>query len=221
MDNGEVARILNAMADMLEIKGDNPFRIRAYRRAAQNIEGLAEDVATLTVRHTLEEIPGIGKDLASKIHEIITTGTFQEYEKLKVQVPSGVVELLKIPGVGPKTAQFLHETKGIDSIARLEAAARAGELRGLPGIKAKTEENILRGIEMLKRASGRMPLGLALPLAGEIIARLRQVKGVTRIECAGSVRRVKGPVGDLANLVAPPPPGSARSSPMGRRSRVW
>jgi len=151
MDNGEVAHILNAMADMLEIKGDNPFRIRAYRRAAQNIEGLAEDVATLTVRHTLEEIPGIGKDLASKIHEIITTGTFQEYEKLKAQVPSGVVELLKIPGVGPKTAQFLYETKGIDSIVRLEAAARANELRGLPGIKAKTEENILWGIEMLKR----------------------------------------------------------------------
>jgi len=207
MDNGEVAHILNAMADMLEIKGDNPFRIRAYRRAAQNIEGLAEDVATLTVRHTLEEIPGIGKDLASKIHEIITTGTFQEYEKLKAQVPSGVVELLKIPGVGPKTAQFLYETKGIDSIARLEAAARANELRGLPGIKAKTEENILWGIEMLKRASGRMPLGLALPLAGEIIARLRQVKGVTRIECAGSVRRMKDTVGDIDILAVSAAPG--------------
>ncbi|MCI0484393.1 MAG: DNA polymerase/3'-5' exonuclease PolX, partial [candidate division NC10 bacterium] len=201
MDNREVARILNAMADMLEIKGDNPFRIRAYRRAAQNIEGLAEDVATLMARQTLEEIPGIGKDLASKIHDILTTGTFQEYEKLKAQVPSGLVELLTIPGVGPKTAQLLYERKRIDSIARLEAAARAGELRGLPGIKTKTEENILRGIELLKRASGRMPLGLALPLAREITARLRQVKGVTRIECAGSVRRMKETVGDIDILV--------------------
>ncbi len=203
----EVARILNAMADMLEIKGDNPFRIRAYRRAGQNIEGLAEDVATLTVRQTLEEIPGIGKDLASKIHEIITTGTFQEYEKLKAQVPSGLVELLKIPGVGPKTARLLYETEGIDSIARLEASARAGKLRGLPGIKAKTEANILRGIELLKRASGRMPLGLALPIAQEIIARLRQIKGVTRIEYAGSVRRMKETVGDIDILAVAAAPG--------------
>jgi DNA polymerase (family 10) len=207
MDNRDVARILNGMADMLEIKGDNPFRIRAYRRAAQNIEGLAEDVESLIARETLEEIPGIGKDLAAKIHEIATTGTFQEYEKLKAQVPSGVVELLKIPGVGPKTAQLFYETKKIDSVARLEAAARAGQLRGLPGIKAKTEENILRGIETLKRASARMPLGLALPLAQEITARLRQVKGVTRIECAGSVRRMKESVGDIDILVVSAAPG--------------
>jgi DNA polymerase (family 10) len=207
MDNREVARILNAMADMLEIKGDNPFRIRAYRRAAQNIEEQAEDVATLMDRQMLEEIPGIGKDLASKIHDIATTGTFQEYEKLKAEVPSGVVELLKIPGIGPKTAQLFYETKGIDSVARVEAAARAGELRGLPGIKAKTEENILRGIEMLKRASGRMPLGLALPLAQEITARLRQVKGVTRIDCAGSVRRMKETVGDIDILAVSTAPG--------------
>jgi DNA polymerase (family 10) len=207
MDNREVARILNTMADMLEIKGDNPFRIRAYRRAAQNIEGLAEDVESLIAQQTLEEIPGIGKDLASKIHDIVTTGTFQEYEKLRAQVPPGVVELLKTPGVGPKTAQLFYEKKGIDSIARLEAAARAGELRGLPGIKAKTEENILRGIEMLKRASGRMPLGLALPLAQEITARLRQVKGVTRIECAGSVRRMKETVGDIDILAVSAAPG--------------
>lgn len=195
--NEEVARIFNAIADMLEIKGDNPFRIRAYRRAAENLTGLAEDVATLRERDTLEEIPGIGKDLAGKIREIVNTGTLREYEKLKEQVPPGLVELLQIPGVGPKTARVLHEKRGIDTIAKLEAAARSGALRGLPGIKAKTEANIVRGIEGLRRASGRTPLGIAFPLAQEIIALLRQVKGVRRIHYAGSLRRMKETVGDI------------------------
>jgi DNA polymerase (family 10) len=197
MHNPEVARIFNAIADILEIKGDNPFRIRAYRRAAQNIEGLSEDVATLIARETLEEVPGIGKDLAAKIQEIVQTGTAQEYEKLKAEIPSGLVELMHIPGVGPKTAKLLYEQRGIDSIQTLEAAARAGRLRDLPGIKAKTEQNILRGIETLKRASGRMPLGQALPLAEEIIAHLRTVKGNRRILYAGSLRRMKDTVGDI------------------------
>ena len=182
MHNEEVARIFNAIAEMLEIKGGNPFRIRAYRRAAENIEGLADDVATLIERDTIEEIQGIGKDLAAKIREIVTTGTFQEYEKLKAEIPPGLTQVLQIPGMGPKTTKLLYEKKGIDSIQKLEAAARAGSLRGLPGIKGKTEENILRGIEMLKRASGHMPLGLAFPLAQEIIARLRKIRGVTLIE---------------------------------------
>lgn len=197
MHNPEVARIFNAIADILEIKGDNPFRIRAYRRAAQNIEGLAEDVETLIARDTLEDLPGIGKDLAAKIREIVKTGTAQEYEKLKAEIPAGLVQLVHIPGVGPKTAKLLFEEKGIDSIEKLEAASRAGQLRSLPGIKAKTEQNILRGIEMLKRASGRMPLGQALPLAEEIIARLRRVKGNQRILYAGSLRRMKDTVGDV------------------------
>ena len=146
MHNEEVARIFNAIAEMLEIKGGNPFRIRAYRRAAENIEGLADDVATLIERDTIEEIQGIGKDLAAKIREIVTTGTFQEYEKLKAEIPPGLTQVLQIPGMGPKTTKLLYEKKGIDSIQKLEAAARAGSLRGLPGIKGKTEENILRGI---------------------------------------------------------------------------
>lgn len=197
MHNEEVARIFNAIAEMLEIKGGNPFRIRAYRRAAENIEGLADDVATLIERDTIEEISGIGKDLAAKIREIVTTGTFQEYEKLKAEIPPGLTQVLQIPGMGPKTTKLLYEEKGIDSIQKLEAAARAGSLRGLPGIKGKTEENILRGIEMLKRASGRMPLGLAFPLAQEIIARLRKIRGVQRIHFAGSLRRMKETVGDI------------------------
>ena len=97
MHNEEVARIFNAIAEMLEIKGGNPFRIRAYRRAAENIEGLADDVATLIERDTIEEIQGIGKDLAAKIREIATTGTFQEYEKLKAEIPPGLTQVLQIP----------------------------------------------------------------------------------------------------------------------------
>ncbi|MFQ5848096.1 MAG: DNA polymerase/3'-5' exonuclease PolX [Candidatus Methylomirabilales bacterium] len=207
MQNVEIARILNVMADTLEIKGDNPFRIRAYRRAAHNIEGLAEDVATLIEGETAEKIPGIGKDLATKIREIVTTGTLQEYEKLKAQIPPGLVQLLQIPGVGPKTVKLFYAEKGIDSVQKLEAAARAGALQGLPGIKAKAVANILRGIEMLKRASGRTPLGLALPLAQEIIVRLRQVTGVQRIHYAGSLRRMKETVGDIDILAVSTAPG--------------
>lgn len=201
MQNLHVSHIFNLMADLLEIRGDNPFRVRAYRRAAQNIEALADDVATLIERGAVEEIPGIGKDLASKIQEIIATGTLQDYEQLKREIPDGVVRLLQIPGVGPKTAKLLYEEKGIDSIEKLEVTARARELQGLPGIKAKTEEKILRGIEMLKRSSGRMPLGRALPLAQEIMLTLQKVKGVKRMSPAGSLRRMKETVGDIDILV--------------------
>lgn len=201
MRNLHVSQIFTDIADLLEIKGDNPFRVRAYRRAAQNIETLAEDVATLLERDALEEIPGVGKDLAAKIREIITTGTLQEYERLKGEIPAGVVQLLQVPGVGPKTAKLLYDEKGIDSLEKLEAAAKAGALQGLPGIKAKTEEKILQGIAMLRRASGRMPLGRALAIAQEIMATLQKVKGVERLSPAGSLRRMKETVGDIDLLV--------------------
>ena len=135
MKNFEVARLLDLMADVLELRGDNPFRIRAYRRAAQNVESLTEDVEVVAREGRLDDVPGIGKDLAGKIVEYLETGKVKEIEAAKRRVPSGVVELLNVPGVGPKTAKVLYEREGVRSLARLEALARAGKLRGLPGIR--------------------------------------------------------------------------------------
>ena len=151
MKNQEIAGIFNEIADLLEIKGENPFRIRAYRRAAQNLEGLTKDVAALS-REELLEIPGIGHDLAEKIEEYIKTEKVKSLEDIKKEVPEGLAALLSVPGLGPKTAKLLYEKLKIKNVDELEKLAREHKLSGLPGIKEKTEENILRGIEMLKGA---------------------------------------------------------------------
>lgn len=186
----------------MEILGEDAYRIRAYQRAAQNIENLAEDIAAIAARGELTRIPGIGKELARKIEEILSTGTLQKYEELKKKVPPGLVELLQVPGIGPKTAKMLYEELGIESLAQLERLAREGRLKGLPGIKAKTEENIRRGIELLRSVQERRPLGLVLPLARHIITLLRERAPVSRIDLAGSIRRYRETVGDVDILVA-------------------
>jgi DNA polymerase (family 10) len=201
MKNFEVARLFDLMADVLELQGANPFRIRAYRRAAQNVESLTEDVAALAREGRLDGVPGIGKDLAGKIVEYLETGKVREIEAAKRHVPAGVVALLDVPGIGPKTAKLLYEREGVRSVARLEALARAGRLRGLPGIQAKTEENILRGIALVRGGTERTPLGKALALAEELAAALRRAPEVRRVEVAGSVRRRKETIGDLDLLV--------------------
>jgi|Deesub1362A_J573_1020465.scaffolds.fasta_scaffold00424_2 DNA polymerase (family 10) len=196
MKNQEVARIFNEIADILEIKGENPFRIRAYRRAAQNIDGLSRDVKDMS-EDELRKIPGIGADLAEKIREYATTGALGFYEDLRKEVPSGLVDLLSVPGLGPRTAKMLFEKLGIKDINELERYAREGRLRGLPGIKAKTEENILKGIEMLKRRTGRFPIGRVLPIAEAIIDALLKETDVRQISVAGSLRRWKETIKDI------------------------
>jgi len=196
MRNQEIARIFNEIADILEIKGENPFRIRAYRRAAQNIDGLAKDVAETSLEE-LTKIPGIGADLAGKIKEYIDTGSLRFYEELKKEVPSGLVELLSVPGLGPKTAKLVFERLKIKSISDLEREAKRGRLKGLPGIQAKTEENILKGIAMLKRSTGRFPIGRVLPIAEEIIKRLRDGSPTRKLSAAGSLRRWKETIKDI------------------------
>lgn len=196
MKNQEVARIFNEIADILEIKGENPFRIRAYRRAAQNIEGLAKDVAEMSAEE-LQAIPGIGADLADKIKEYVNTGRLGFYEGLKKEVPPGLVKLLSVPGLGPKTAKLLFEKLKITDIDDLERFAKEGKLRGLPGIQAKTEENILKGIAMLRRHRGRFPIGRVLPIANEIIKGLREKAPVKELSVAGSLRRWKETIKDI------------------------
>ena len=201
MKNFELARLFDLMADILEIKEENPFRIRAYRRAAQNLETLTEDVETLAREERLEEIPGVGKDLAGKILEYLRTGRVKEVETAKRGIPGGVVALMNVPGIGPKTAKLLYEKEGITTLDRLEKLGRAGKLRGLHGIQAKTESNILKGIALLRGGQGRMLLGRALPLGRELVRALEDVPGVKAVELAGSLRRMKETVGDIDILV--------------------
>ncbi len=196
MKNQEIAKIFNDIADMLEIKGENPFRIRAYRRAAMNIEGLAKDVSDMP-KEELVKIPGIGQDLAGKIEEYIKTGKLNFYENLKKDVPESLSNLLSVPGLGPKTAKVLYEKLKIKDIDELERLAKEHKLSGLPGIKEKTEENILKGIEMLKRGIERQPLGKVLPLANDIYEHLKKKASLDKISLAGSIRRWKDTIKDI------------------------
>jgi DNA polymerase (family 10) len=197
MKNFEIARQFDLMADLLEIKGENPFRIRAYRRAAQNVESLTEDVEILVGENRLDEVAGIGKDLAAKIAEYLQTGRMKAVEEAKKEIPAGVVQLMNVPGVGPKTAKLLYEKAGVHDFAKLEELAKAGRLKGLPGIQAKTEANILKGIAVVRQGQARMLLGRALPLAEEMAHALERVKEVRQLSLAGSIRRRKETVGDI------------------------
>ncbi len=196
MLNQKIAGIFNEMADLLEIRGENVFRIRAYRRAAQNIDGLPRDVAQMTEDEVLA-IPGIGKDLAGKIRHYIDSGEMETYDELRKEVPEGLTVLLSVPGLGPKTAKLLHDKLQIKDIDDLQRLALEHRLSGLPGIKEKTEENILKGIETLKRGKERLPIGRVLPTAQDILSQLRKKASVGKLTLAGSLRRWKETVKDI------------------------
>lgn len=202
MKNQEIVKIFRDFANLLEIKGDNPFRIRAYDRAAQNIEGLSESIEDVAAQDKLREIPGIGADLESKIKEYISTGKVKALEDLEESVPEGVLELLDIPGIGPKTAKSLFEKLKIKGIADLEKAIQKNKLAGIEGIKNKTIENIQKGIELVKKGRERMPLADALQLADEFVSQLEKVPGIDFISSAGSLRRQKETVRDIDILVS-------------------
>lgn len=197
MKNQEIAEIFNKIADILEIEEENPFRIRAYRKAAQNIEGLSKDIEDIVREKKLEEIPGIGKDLAQKIEEYVSKGKMKAYEDLKKGVSKGVLEFMEIPGVGPKTAKVLYKDLGIKNLKELQFKAKTGKIKHIFGIKEKTIENILRGIDFLKKSEGRTPLNVALNISEDIMGRLKKSKAVNRIEAAGSLRRRKETVRDI------------------------
>lgn len=196
MLNQEIAQIFRKISEILELKDENPFRIRAYLRAAQNIENLTEDIQVLVEGKRLK-IPGIGQDLAGKIEEIVKTGKLEFYEKLKKTIPLGLLEILNIPGVGPKKAKLLYDKLGIDSVPKLETAAKNHKLREIFGLKEKTEENILQGIAFLKQAEERILLSTAMAVAGEIINQLKKLKEIKQIFAAGSLRRRKETIRDI------------------------
>jgi DNA polymerase (family 10) len=201
MRNLALARIFSDIADMLEIKEESIFRISAYRRAARAMESLTEDVALVAARGALQEIPGIGKSTAEKIEEFLKTGRIRYYDELRASLPEGITTLMSVPEVGPKTAVLLYERLGVKTVEELEQAARQGLVRTLPRMGAKTEENILKGIELIRRTKERLPLGQVLPHAKEIEEALGALKEVAALSLAGSIRRMKETIGDIDLLV--------------------
>jgi DNA polymerase (family 10) len=204
MTNQEIARIFYEIADMMELQGkaEDRYRVLAYRRAADQIEHHPRDLADVWREGKLQEIPGIGEAIAKKIEQILHTGHLELHDKLKEEIPDGVLSFLAIPEVGPKTAKRLWEDLGLTSIVELEEAARAGKVRTLKGMGPKTEENILRGIQLLHRRSTRILLASALPAAEELMAGLRECPQAKNVTAAGSLRRCVPTIGDLDLLAA-------------------
>jgi DNA polymerase (family 10) len=202
VDNRQVAEIFDAMADVLDIQGAGYHRVMAYRRAAENIAALGQPLEEIWRRGELESIPGVGATLAAKIDELMRTGRLEAYQRVREEVPEGVVAMLQIPGIGPRSAARFWKELGIESVEALAQAAEAGRLHTLHGFGAKSEQNILDGIESLKRRTGRTRLGDAWVLAQDILTTLREVQGVVQAAPAGSLRRMRETVGDLDLLVA-------------------
>ncbi|MCD6574797.1 DNA polymerase/3'-5' exonuclease PolX [Candidatus Aerophobetes bacterium] len=209
-DKEKIARIFKEMADLLAIKGENPFRIRAYEKASDIIKHLSGNLEEICRQEKISKIPGIGKGIAEKVKVILKEGTLPAYEQLKKSIPPGLIEILSIPDIGPKTARLLYEKVGIKSLEELEEAAKTGKLKGLPGLGAKKEENILRGINLYKTRSSRILLGKALPLVNNILMELKEKAHpvIERISIAGSLRRGKETIGDIDILAASFEPSS-------------
>lgn len=204
MENSDLARIFSEIADLLEIKGEDHFRIRSYRNAALVIEGHTESLRRLYEAEgekALTGIHGIGDRIRAKVIEAITTGSCAFLEDLKKELPAGVLDLLSVSGVGPKKAALFFKELGIKSLDDLEAAAKAGTLKTLSGIGAVTEARILKSIQTIRTSTGKFKLSVAMQYADAFVSYLLKVPGVERVEPAGSLRRWKETVGDLDLLV--------------------
>jgi DNA polymerase (family 10) len=199
--NDEVARAFEEFADLLAIVSGDPYKPRAYEKAARSIGGYAQDVRGLDDAGILA-IPNVGKSIAEKVHAVLATGSFPELDDLRSQVPPGVREMTAIPGVGPKKAVVVYRELGIQDLDALVAAASEGRLRGLKGFSAKTEENVLQAVERASRDTGRVHIDVALDVAETFLGRLRGIRGARRAEYAGSLRRMAETIGDVDLLVA-------------------
>lgn len=203
MKNQELAKLLYSIADMLEIKNVK-WKPIAYRKAARAIESLSKDIEEIYKEggiKALEEIPGVGKSIAKKIVEFLKTGKIKKYEKLKESIPINVEELMSIEGLGPKTILLLYKKLKIKNLRDLEKAAKAGKIRNLPRMGEKSEENILKAIAFAKRGGKRKILGYALPIANEIVDKLKKLKEIDKIQICGSTARRKETIGDIDILV--------------------
>ena len=202
MDKESVAGILVDIGTLLELKGENPFKTRAYVNAARTLESLAEPLDTIVAEQRLGEIKGIGDALQQKITELVTTGKLKYYDELKASVPPGLVDMLGIPGVGPKKVKALHDKLGIASIEQLEAACKAGTVATLDGFGEKTQSKILEGIQFKRTYASRHHLDTALSVAEPVLESLRAHPDVIRCSTAGSLRRWRETIGDVDFLVS-------------------
>ena len=197
MKNKELADLFERMADILELKGENPFKINAYRKASRILGDLTQDIEEVAERGELKKISGIGDGIAQKIEEYLKTGRVSKFEETRKGIGDELIALMDIPGLGPKTLALIHKEKGIKNLSQLEKAVESGSLIGLPGMGEKKVENIKRGIQLLQQSKGRMNLGMAFPVAKGIVETLRKKTGSEKIEWAGSLRRMRENIGDI------------------------
>jgi DNA polymerase (family 10) len=207
MDKHEVARLLEEIGVLLELQGENPFKVRAYHNAARALENLDEELDLIVKEERLKDIEGIGTSIAEKISSLILTGHLSYYEELKKSIPAGLLELLKIPGLGGKKIKVLYEELGIKSVEELIHACQKGEVAQLAHFGEKTQSNILNSIAKLKKSGVRFLWWQAMEIAQPILTELSKVEGVQRVEIAGSIRRKLETIGDLDFLVASSTPG--------------
>ncbi|HEX9123938.1 MAG TPA: DNA polymerase/3'-5' exonuclease PolX [Actinomycetota bacterium] len=203
--NEAVETILLEYADLLSILSEDAFKPRAYEKAARAVGGYHADVSGLDLKAILA-IPNVGKSIGEKIHEYLTTGTIAALEELRAQIPAGVRQLMSVPGLGPKRAMVLYEELGITAVDQLLDALDTHRLEGIKGFGAKTEENILRGIQQLHASGGRVQINVALDLAEDLLSEFAELKQVRRATFAGSLRRMRETIGDVDLLVASPEP---------------
>ena len=203
MTNHNLAKILREISVLLEMKGVD-FKPQAYEKAAHSVETLEQDVRDIYKEggiKALEEIPGVGKGIAERIEEYLKTHRIDDYDKLKRQIPVQIDELASVEGIGPKMILKLYKELGIKTRVQLEKAAKEGKLEDIEGFGKKTEENILRSIEFLKKEHGRFILGFVMPQVRTIVEKIKEVDGVEKAEFAGSIRRMQETVGDLDILI--------------------
>lgn len=211
MDNKEIARLLHETADLMEVAGEDSFRIRSYRNAAAVIIGYPERIADMigNAERKVTDIPGIGKGIALVLTEICQRGSFERRDQMLAKYPASALELLKIQGLGPKSIALLYEHHGVKSVDDLERICREQKLRSLPRMGVKLEEKVLRSIEAYRKSAGRFLLSFGQHTAGELIEEFQSLPGIEQVEAAGSLRRGRETIGDLDILVTGPGAGEA------------
>ena len=202
MTNQEIGRILVHISQILDIKGENPFKIRAYIKAAQTVENLTYQLSSLKDKSSVAKLPGVGEGIAKKIRELLETGELAYYENLTQSHYAPLTEFLKISGMGPRHAKLVYDNLGINTIEELQKAAEAGRLRGLHGLGEKVEQNILQGIRQVQRYKERHPLAFVYPRAQDILEALHDLKEIKQITLAGSLRRMRETIADVDILAS-------------------
>ena len=201
MKNSLVASTLKELADFTELEDEQPYRSRAYRRAAETIESLPEPIEQVANKNELRNLPGVGENIERKIEEILRTGKLETLEKMKSRIPVDVISLNRVEGIGPKTIKLLYKKLGVKNLDDLESAVRSGKLRGVKGLGIKSEQTLLDRVENARRTVNRILLAQAVELSERISTYLREIPHVKRFEIAGSYRRKRETIGDLDVLI--------------------